>query len=194
MSSSSAAIISSAVGVPCPISTLPSFTDAVLSAWMTSHESTAVWSNGPIDAYGSTPADFDAFALIPAPTAENATISAPPPFRNVVRENSFLSISVMVTSHPSPSQRQPSGSPSEFSDTSHNDTDDHSSPCGSAPRSDASSSPTDRRPGSSFRSGNNRNAAPAHRSTPAATDATQPEPQQPSHATTHTTPANPRAS
>jgi hypothetical protein len=43
-SSSSAAIISSAVGVPWPISTFPSFRLAVLSAWMISHESICVWS------------------------------------------------------------------------------------------------------------------------------------------------------
>src|SRR5512146_300468 len=85
--SSSAAIISRPVVEPWPSSIIPSFTDAVLSPWIASQESSCCESYGPFEANGSSAA-FAAFAPKTAPTVENATISAPPPLRNVLRESS----------------------------------------------------------------------------------------------------------
>src|SRR3954466_7009493 len=149
-------------------------------------------SPGPLLAYGSTPAAA-AFPARPAPPRLKPTTSAPPPFTNDLRENSFFRSSLM-TSLPSPSQRRPSGSPSGSADTSRNGTGDRSSPSGSAPPSASSSSPADPRPGSSSRSGSNRSGAPARRSTPAAADAAQPAPPPSCHATSPTRPADPPTS
>ena len=55
---------------------------------MISQESTAVWSYGPFDANGSSAAACAALAPTPAPTTLKPTSIAPPPLRNVVRENS----------------------------------------------------------------------------------------------------------
>ena len=81
-----------------------------------------------------------------------------------------------LTHLPSPSPRPPAGSRSGYADTSRSGTDARSSPCGSGPRTDSSSSQAGQQPESTSRSGSNRNAAPARRSTPAATDATPAQP------------------
>jgi hypothetical protein len=108
-SSSSATSIPRPVVTPFPISIWLVLNVTVLSALMVSHEST--WLVG-----GRYPAEVGAVAApalpaVAAPASEKPTISAPPPLRNDLRENSLLRISVIFTSHPSPSQRRPSGSP-----------------------------------------------------------------------------------
>ena len=87
MSSSSAASISRPVVEPWPISTRPVLIDAVLFAWIAMNESTWPRSGGPFDANGLS----TAFAALrrAAPATDMPTISAPPPFTNALRENSF---------------------------------------------------------------------------------------------------------
>ena len=100
-SSSSATIIESPVADPWPSSTLPSFTEIVLSGWTMNHESSWFESNGPYDANsfpsvrpgltrGSTAAP--ALPATAAPATEKPTTSAPPPLTNERRENSFSGI------------------------------------------------------------------------------------------------------
>jgi hypothetical protein len=68
-----------------------------LSLWITIHESTCVASGGPgtWPEWAGLTADFAALAPRPAPTSEKPTIIAPPPLRNVLRESSFVRISVI---------------------------------------------------------------------------------------------------
>ena len=68
MSSSSAAIISSAVGVPWPISTLPSFSVAVLSAWIDRATSRPRSGRTGPSRRTDRSAAFAAFAPSPAPS------------------------------------------------------------------------------------------------------------------------------
>src|SRR5262249_4417521 len=86
--SSSAAIVRKPVAEAWPSSARRSFTEIVLSGWITNHEFGDVGSNGPYEAnwFGSTVAPGSAFgsivaaaalpAMPPAPTAE--TITTPP--------------------------------------------------------------------------------------------------------------------
>ena len=74
----------------------PVLIDAVLSALIWIHESTWNWSYGPLLAYGLSAAC--APPAMPAPRTLKPTIIAPPPFKNDVRENSLLVISVTACS------------------------------------------------------------------------------------------------
>jgi hypothetical protein len=88
MSSSSLAIISRPVSEPVPCEIPPVLIEAVLSALIVIHESIWNWLNGPLLANGLSAAC--ALAPSAAATALKPTISAPPPFTNVLRESSPL--------------------------------------------------------------------------------------------------------
>jgi hypothetical protein len=107
MKSSSAATISRPVIEPWPSSTLPSLTDAVLSALITSHESIRLESAGPNDENGCGSAAPAARPARAAPPIEKPTTSAPPPLRNDVRESSRSCRKPVITRLPSPSRRRP---------------------------------------------------------------------------------------
>src|ERR1700722_3365469 len=128
------------------------------------------------------------------PAVLKPTISAPPALTNERRENSFSCRRPVINQHPPlPSRRRLPGSPSKSVDRSRTDTGARSSPSGSDPPTGSSSSKADPPPGSTSRSGNTRNEAPEHRSTPAATDADQ-APQPTSPTASPTEPEAPRAS
>src|SRR5262245_53361907 len=86
--SSSAATTSRPVIEPCPSSTLPSLTDAVLSALITTHESIRLESAGPNDVNGCGSAAPEARPPSAAPATEKPTTSAPPPCSNDLRDKS----------------------------------------------------------------------------------------------------------
>src|SRR5581483_6475466 len=105
MFSSSPAIINSPVSDPVPCRIPPDLIDAVLSGLIVIQASTWNWSYGPFDAYGLSAAC--ALPASAAPAIEKPTISAPPPFKNVVRENSRSCRNPVINSLPSPSPQPP---------------------------------------------------------------------------------------
>jgi hypothetical protein len=103
-SSSSATICRKPVQLPCPNSIFGGNIVTVLSALIASHESTCATSGGTFGVFAAR-----APPAVAAPSMLKPTISAPPLFRNDRRENSLFRISVMATSHPSPSRPRPPG-------------------------------------------------------------------------------------
>ena len=89
--------------IPLPVSIWLVLSTIVSSALNVIHESTCVRSGlKPAGAGGVAGKAADALPARADPTTENPTISAPPPFTNDLRENSFSCIRPVIRHLPSP--------------------------------------------------------------------------------------------